>query len=150
VIPGDTDPFNGNQADVSVIGVLTDVQNTVGGADYNPQAAGPDISLTSRWRLSDTLNTTTGSPCSSPPSCPATLIDVEFPIPVQCTPTADPSVGSACSLNTTLGTVAPDVVKENRSSVLQLHRFRVTDAGPNGTTGDADDKRPAAQGIYIP
>src|SRR5437667_2622532 len=43
VIPGDTDPTNGDQADVSLTTTITDVrQGSATGADYNPVAVGQD------------------------------------------------------------------------------------------------------------
>src|SRR5439155_26699725 len=38
VVPGDTDPTNGNQANVSLTATLTDIQ-AVGGGDYNPNSS---------------------------------------------------------------------------------------------------------------
>jgi hypothetical protein len=116
VLPGDTDPTNGDQADVTAVGLITDVQNASGGSDYNPQP-GADLLMTERWRLSDTFNTTSAAPCSPFTDCSATLIDVEFPVPVQCTPTADPALGSNCNISTSFDITVPNVVKENESSV---------------------------------
>lgn len=151
VVPGDTDPTNGDQADVTLTGTLTDVrQGTATGADYNPAAVGQDMTVVAKIRISDHFNTTTGQPCAATTSCPATVIDTDFPVPVECTPTADPSVGSTCSAATTADGTVPDVVKENKQAVVQIFRVRAKDAGTNATPGDTDDRDAFMQGIYIP
>jgi hypothetical protein len=42
------------------------------------------------------------------------------------------------------------VIKENLNIVVQTHRVRVNDAGPDNAPGNADDERLSSQGIYIP
>src|SRR6185312_9601037 len=101
-----------------------------------------------RLRYNDTFNTTSGQPCGS--SCPGTMIDFEFSAPINCSATADPTVGSTCSVSTSADGVLPGMVRESRSSAIQTFRVRIHDAGPNTTVGDADDARMASQGIYIP
>ncbi len=151
VVPGDTDPTNGDQADVTLVGSITDVrQGSATGADYDPSAIGQDMTVVAKIRISDHYNTTTGQGCSATTSCPATVIDTEFPVPVTCTATADPSVGSTCSASTTADGVVPDVVKENKTAIVQIFRIRGKDAGANATPGDTDDRDAAMQGIYIP
>jgi len=151
VMPGDTDPTNGNQADVLLSGSGTDVRSgSATGPDYNPVASGPDMNSVGKVRISDHFNTTSGQPCSSTTSCPATVQDLDFMVPVSCTPTADPSIGSTCSVSTTANTLIPSLVVENRQSVVQGFRIRLTDAGANGTPGDTDDRDAFMQGLYIP
>ena len=147
-VPGDTDPTNGDQGDMTLIVSLTDVQAVAGG-DYNP-STGPDLAMRERWRVSDSHNSTSGQPCGATTTCPGTVIDFEFPHDIQCTPTVNPLTGSACSLTTTVDATVPDLIKENSATVIQLHRIRVNDAGPNGQVSDSDDRRLASQGIYIP
>jgi hypothetical protein len=151
VIPGDTDPGNGDQADVSLVGTLTDVrQGSATGADYDPVAVGNDTTTLAKIRISDHFNTTTGQPCAATTSCPATVSDLDFTVPVPCTATASTSIGSTCSVSTTADAVVPAVVKENKNAVVQTFRVRARDAGANGTPGDTDDRDAAMQGIYIP
>ena len=47
VVPGDTDPTNGNQANVTLGASLTDIQSTAGG-DYNPNPSGADLTAVTR------------------------------------------------------------------------------------------------------
>jgi hypothetical protein len=142
VVPGDTDPGNGDQADVTIVFVVTDVQAVAGG-DYNPVATGTDVLALSRLRVSDHL-------VSPPHPSGGTVIDFEFTVPVMCVATGDPTAGSTCAASTTADSIVPAVVRENLNMVVQTHRVRLNDAGPDNTPGNADDKRLASQGIYIP
>jgi len=140
-----------DEADLAIAASLSDIRlASASGADYAPSASGPDVSVHVKLRLSDTTNATTGQPCAATTTCPGTMSDYEFSAPVNCAVTADPSVGSNCSVVTSADGVIPTVIKESRNSVLQTFRVRVHDAGANGTVGDGDDARMASQGIYIP
>jgi photosystem II stability/assembly factor-like uncharacterized protein len=132
-----------DEADITLIMNGTDVRSgSAAGADYNPNASGPDLTLVTKLRISDTYN---GSSLGSP----ATVMDTDFSVPVNCATTADTTIGAACSLNTTADAVTPGMVKEGKTTVLQTFRIRLRDSGTNGTRGDADDRGFAMQGIYI-
>jgi hypothetical protein len=151
VVPGDTDPTNGDQADVLLAGGGTDLRSgSRTGPDYDPNPTGADVTSVAKIRISDHFNTTTGQPCAATTSCPATVIDTDFPTPVSCAATADPSVGSTCSVSTSADQVVPGVVLENKKAVVQAFRIRIKDAGNNGAPGDTDDRDAFMQGIYIP
>jgi hypothetical protein len=151
VFPGDTDPTNGDQADVGMSGVVTDVQNaSPPGGDYNPNAIAADTTLHIRWRQSDSDATTAAQLCSATTSCPSTVEDTEMVVPIACVGTVDPTAGSTCSISTTFDGLVPDIIKEDKATVVQVYRARLNDAGPNGTVNDSDDKRLESQGIYIP
>lgn len=151
VVPGDTDPTNGDQADVTLVGSSTDVrQGSATGPDYNPNPTGHDLTALAKIRISDHFNNTTGQPCNATTSCPATVIDTDFPVNVSCTVTADPSIGSTCNVNTSADQTVPDVTKENKQAVVQIFRVRIKDSGTNAVPGDADDRDAFMQGIYIP
>jgi hypothetical protein len=151
VVPGDTDPGNGDQADVALVGQATDVRaGSATGPDYDPNPSGADVTSLAKIRISDHFNTTTGQPCAATTSCPATVQDLDFTVPVACTTTADPTIGSTCAVSTSADTVVPDVTKENKNSIVQVFRLRAKDAGANGVPGDTDDRDATMQGIYIP
>ena len=59
----------------------------------------------------------------------ATATDVRFPLTTQCSPTADTTIGSTCSLTTTLDTLIPGAVVERARTMLQLGQVRVVDGG---------------------
>jgi hypothetical protein len=142
VIPGDGNPANGDQADVSVTASITDVQTTLGG-DYNPNASGADMTLAQRFRITDLSN-------GSSQNDPATTTDFDFRVPVSCSSMPDPAVGSTCSVNTSADSISPDTIRESRRAVFQIFRLRVEDAGEDGVPGNADDKIFAHQGIFVP
>lgn len=153
VLPGDGDPTNGDQADVALIGTMQDVRDTTPtGLDYNPNPSptGADMTATAKIRINDHFNTTTGQPCAATTSCPATMLDVDFPVPITCLSNSDPTTGSSCSAITSADAVAPDVAKEGKKAGIAIFRIRVRDAGANATVGDTDDRDSFMQGIYIP
>jgi hypothetical protein len=140
VVPGDTDPVNGDQADVTLSASISDVK-TPGGADYVPNASGPDLTEITRLRLTDKANNYGGAS--------GTATEYDFRVPLDCAATSDPNVGSTCSTSTSADSLLPGFVTEQRQTVVQAFRVRVDDAGANGTTGDSDDRIFATQGIYI-
>jgi hypothetical protein len=44
----------------------------------------------------------------------------------------------------------PGSVKTGYKGVWQVGQIAVLDSGPDGTRGNSDDERLAAQGIYLP
>jgi hypothetical protein len=151
VIAGDTDPTNGDGADVTLVGSATDVRGTSAtGPDYDPNPSGADVTSLAKIRISDHFNTTGAMACSSTTSCPGTVQDLDFTVPTACVATADTTIGSTCSVSTSADTVVPDVTKENKQSIVQVFRLKAKDAGANGIPGDTDDRDSTMQGIYIP
>jgi hypothetical protein len=66
----DTDPANGNQADVLIRASLTDIRSQAGD-DYNPDPAGPKLTLATKLRISDRFNGPSGSD-------PGTVQDLDY------------------------------------------------------------------------
>jgi hypothetical protein len=136
-----------DDADLAVTVNATDVRGgSATGADYNPVAAGPDLTLQLKLRTSDTLN---GSPLDQP----ATVSDRTLQVPVSCATTPSPTIGSTCSAISSADGILAGSILEGQSTVLQAFRVRLTDAGVDGirnpTTG-SDDKDFAQQGYYVP
>jgi hypothetical protein len=148
------DPSTGaDEADIAVTARITDVTDATTGMDYNPGAgANDDLTLLTTGRITDEANT-----CGSGP-CHATSVDVTLGVPMNCTPTANATIGSTCSASTTLEAVFPGLVGGGFNSNTALFRIRVLDAGPNGVregvpptappTGD--DTLFEQQGIWVP
>jgi hypothetical protein len=120
------------------------------GPDYNPNPSGTDVTLVSKWRISDESNSTSGRPCSSDASCPATVADLDFQVPVDCTTTPGPSSGANCSANTSANALTPNSIPDNKGMVVQNFRVHAADSGPDGVRGNGDDRSFAMQGIYVP
>ena len=125
-----------DEADIALRVQITDVrvQNTL--ADY----AG-DVQGLATARLTDR---------TASAGDPATAINVDFPMSTPCTPTADPSVGSTCSLTTTLDTLIPGAIAEGQRTVLQLSQVQVTDGGADGDTATGPNTVFLRQGVFVP
>jgi Tol biopolymer transport system component/agmatine/peptidylarginine deiminase len=132
-----------DEADVAIAVGLTDLRSgSAGGGDYNPNPSGDDLTLIFKARITDTLN-------GASLTAPATVSDRQFSTAVGCAGTADPSIGSSCSVSTSADAVEPGVIKEGKQMVIQLFRVRLTDSGTNAIRGDADDRGFAMQGYYV-
>jgi Tol biopolymer transport system component len=140
VIPGDTDLTNGNQADISLIADLTDIQMSAGG-DYDPNPTGADLTEVTRLRITDSANGYGG--------LAATASEYDFGVPIACSPTNNPR-GATCAANTTANTLIPGFVQEQKHAVVQAFRVRIDDSGVNGVRGDSDDRIFATQGVFVP
>ena len=140
-IPGDSDPTNGNQANFGIGTTFTDVQAIAGG-DYDPNPSGADVTEVTRIRITDRSNGYGG--------LPATATEYDLRVPIDCTPTADPSTGSTCQVGTSANALFPGFIWEQRQTIVQAFRVRVDDAGNNGVPGDADDRIFATQGVFVP
>jgi hypothetical protein len=133
-----------NEADRAIGVDLTDLRSgDVNGVDYNPNAGGPDVTLLVKHRISDLFN-------GASQTDPGTVADLDFSVAVNCATTADPEVGSTCSVATTANAVTPDAVREGGQAVTSTFRIRLNDAGANGVRGDSDDRNFAQQGVYTP
>jgi hypothetical protein len=138
--------------DVLVEPTLTDVRSgSATGADYNVSAT-QDINVVAKLRITDQRNCRP-APCSAGVDAArdtfATVTDSDISLPVNCTPTADTTVGSSCTAVTSFNSVLPGLVVPNDQTIIQLFRLRVNDAGVDGTLGNADDRAFAQQGIYV-
>jgi hypothetical protein len=142
-VPGDS-ATPGTVADATFGVRLTDLRSGDNlGPDYDPNESGGDVSMIARWQITDRYN---GQSMTDP----ATVTDFHFPVGVDCVPTADPTIGSTCEIDTTANTLVPGAIQAGRRMVIQVFRVRLNDAGANGTLGDADDRAFAMQGIFAP
>jgi hypothetical protein len=159
VIPG-SDVTPGDQADISLRLSLTDVRcrpalasatpavcsnpNTVAGEDYSGELnARLDIN-----RITDHANGGTATP--------ATTESTTQKVPVPCFTTGpvvdDPTVGSTCSLDTTLDALAPGAVIEGARAIWEFGPTVVLDGGSDGdvdTAGDGEDVF-VLDGVFVP
>jgi Tol biopolymer transport system component len=131
-----------DEADDAFSGTLTDVRDLVGD-DYNPNPSGADLTLRLRMRITDRASGLAQTE-------PATTIDLNFSVPVGCTPTANVTIGSSCNVSATADGVLPGAIQEGKEQVLQVSRLRVDDAGLDGVRGNSDDRLFLQQGVYNP
>jgi predicted acyl esterase len=133
-----------NPGDVAVVVNQSDVRSgTVTGADYDPNPSGADMTAYVRVRLTDYSNGGSGND-------PATTTDFDLGVPVTCVATVSGTVGSDCTVNTTMNAVTPGAFVANKKAVVQAFRVRLNDAGVNGTRGDGDDSLFEQQGFLAP
>jgi hypothetical protein len=129
-----------NEADVVVEVSMSDVRKQGDLSDYTGQLrVDPGVRMTDRYNGSSNNE-------------PATVVDIPFPIDVQCAATASPSVGSTCAVNTSFNAVAPSSVVDSRRAraVLQLGAVSVFDGGPDGVASTTPNTLFARQGVFVP
>jgi hypothetical protein len=132
-------PAVGDQIDVALTASLTDVRNKVGFSDY----AG-ELRVSFSTRITDRLNGPGGVH-------PATASDTPIGFNMTCTPTADTSVGSTCSAQTSADAIMPGLALEGKRAVWELGQVQVYDGGADGdadTTGD--NTLFVDQGLFAP
>ena len=138
VVPGD--PVTpADEADVTLRAAVTDVRRISGLADYTGQ-----LQATTGIRITDKDNAASaGSPAG-------TAEDGVLAWTVPCTATADTTLGSTCSVATSVDAVAPGAIKESRRSIWQLEKVLVLDGGPDGVASTTPNTIFAAQGVFVP
>lgn len=132
-----------DEADVTIGITLTDVRRQSDLSDY-----GGELRMSATLRATDKLNNP--SPAAGGRGA-ATVQDVGFGPAIPCSPTADPAVGSTCSIFTTVDTLIPGTVLGGARSVWQLGQVSVNDGGPD-SDGDtaADNSGFMTQGVFAP
>jgi hypothetical protein len=120
-----------DEADVQITATISDVYAQAGLADYTG-----GLQATVPLRITDKLNT----PHPGGPGA-GTVSDTTLEFEIPCAATADTTVGSTCTLNSTVDTVIPGAVTESKRSIWELGQVQVNDGG------GAPFLR---QGIFIP
>jgi hypothetical protein len=142
VVP-DNSTTAADEADVKVSVSVTDIRCT----DTTIACTGGDLSdYTGSMRLALPVDLTD----TYVPNLPATSAG-EISIPVPCTTTADPAIGSACSTATTVGSVLPGAVREGNRAIWGLRPLELWDGGQDGSLSTRDDDAVfAVQGVFVP
>ena len=78
------------------------------------------------------------------------MVDIPFPLGANCSVTPDPTIGSTCSVATTIDAIVPNAVKEGQRAVWEIGQLTVTDGGSDGNVGTAPNTLFARQGIFVP
>jgi hypothetical protein len=115
--------------------------NAVGGPDYTGELDG-NASL----RMTDHFNAVEPGGGSDP----ATVVEIPFPIVLQCVSTADTSTGSVCNSNTYCPLPQGCGPRDGDRTVVEIGQFRVFDGGPDGWVGSEDNTLFMSQGLFIP
>jgi hypothetical protein len=127
-----------NEADTKIQVSISDVRRKSDLSDY----AG-ELQLVPTLRFTDKLS-------GSVPVDPATMLDVNFPVTVPCTPTADLGLRAACSVATTANSVLPGIIIESKRTIMQLAQVRVCDGGSDGLAATPGNTRFEVQGLFVP
>ncbi len=130
VIPGNP-ATPADEAQTNLITSITDVRNASDLSDYTGS-----LEMRVPLRITDKSNT----PYPGGPG-PGTVADFIFTWSVPCAATADPSIGSNCSLFTTADTLLPGSVLETRRAIWEADQIEVRDG-----TGQPFLR----QGVFVP
>jgi Tol biopolymer transport system component len=151
-----------NEADMLVQADMTDVRCKVVSnictsplSDYNGHlTVTMGGRITDKWSGEATPTPSNASLSSGTADFPLDLDQAprEGPISldVPCAGTADTTVGSTCSFQTTMNTLVPDMVREGKREVWQLDQVHVYDGGQDGATAEGDGTLFAVQGVFVP
>ena len=130
-------PGGADDSDIAFTFSLTDVRRQGTLADYTGQ-----LQATTTVRVTDKL--------SGPSVTESATGEVAFPVTVPCAATGDTTIGSTCSINTTLDAVTPGAVPEGKRAIWQLDKVRVNDGGADGVVSTTPNTLYMTQGVFIP
>jgi hypothetical protein len=139
VIPDNT-ATPADEADVRVDFDLTDVRLAPGLADYPGE-----LLLDLESRFTDGAN----GPAQNEPG---TVEDFFWEAPVSCVTTASTSVGSNCSLHTTVDALVPNTIKAGKRMIWEeVDHPHIWDGGGDWTASTKDDNLAfQTMGLFIP
>jgi len=85
------------------------------------------------------------------PTETGTTQDTPFRVTVPCGGTASTSIGSTCSVDTTVEAVmGAGAITEIKRSIWQLGQVRINDGGPDGVVSTTPNTMFAVQGVFVP
>ena len=131
--PGNPDTAE-DEADVTFDFSVSDVRNKQDLSDYLGE-----LQVVHTLRITDKNN-----------GISSTVTEIPFPVTVPCVGTGSTSVGSTCSITTTVDTLIPGAVQELQRTVWEVAQVRVTDGGEDGDVDTADNSPFLTQGIFVP
>jgi hypothetical protein len=137
-----------DEADIAATVSARDVRNA-SGDDYTGQ-----VLLSTDIRVTDSAN---GPDATES----ATAEDTELSAPFDCVANPSASVGSACTISTTVDTLVPGFAREGDRTIISTLSLKVEDLGTNGqigagplgcppTCGDGDERVFLRQGVFAP
>ena len=127
-----------DEADVVVEANLTDVRLASDLSDYTGE-----LQVRIPLRITDRLNAGTA------PNRSGTLSDTHLTAALPCAGNAS-SVGSTCTVTTTVDALVPGAVPEGRRAVWQIGQLEVYDGGPDGDADTSGNSPFARQGVFVP
>ena len=79
-----------------------------------------------------------------------TVEDVVLRIPGSCAATADPNLGSACGVDTTLDSITPGLLREGARAIWELGQIQIYDGGADGDAATDPNELFQVQGLFVP
>lgn len=80
-----------------------------------------------------------------------TVIDHVVRATVPCSPTGSTSIGSTCSLNTSVDSLIPGAVKEGVRAIWEMGQVLMLDGGEDGLAStQTDNTLFLKQGVFVP
>jgi hypothetical protein len=126
-----------DEADASVVVQMTDVRRRSDLTDYPGQ-----LQLDATIRVTDRNNGPTET---------GTGQDTPFRVTIPCATTGSTSVGSTCSVSTSVDAViGAGAIKETKRTIWQLGQVRVNDGGSDGVVSTTPNTLFAVQGVFVP
>jgi hypothetical protein len=124
----------------SVAATVCTSPNAADGADYSG-----NMQLNATGRFTDHLN-------GAGQNQAGTLVDLPFPMDVNCANTTSTAVGGTCTTNTTANVVVPGAIKDGQRMIWELDKYYVADAGPDGDIhrGEGAVTLFLTQGLFVP
>jgi hypothetical protein len=143
-VPGIPATTTVDEADVRIRVNATDVRDTAAGLpDYTGELqAQVSLRITNR-------NNSLLAPIF-PYNEPGTVQDTPLSMTVPCSTTASNTIGSSCSLATTVDSLVPGTVLESKRTVWELGRVTLLDGGPDDDAETAPNAVFATQGVFVP
>jgi hypothetical protein len=126
-----------DEADLSLRLEVSDVRKRSDLSDYGGQ-----LQLATSLRITDKDNGGLNPG--------ATVTDTPYTATLPCQPTAQTTIGSACSLSTTADALAPGSIKEGRRTIWELGQVQVYDGGADGIASTTPNAVFLRQGIFAP
>jgi streptogramin lyase len=127
--------------------VPDDVQISVSTTDVRSKS---DLSdYTGELQADQTLRITDGQNGPSQDEA-GTMQDIQFPVTLPCSATANPMVGSTCAVSTSANAVMPGSVIAGKRAIWELGQVQVFDGGASGTAGASDATLFEDEGVFVP
>jgi len=114
--------------------------NATGGPDYTGE-----LQANATIRITDHDNSTAPGGGTDP----ATVVDIPMPVTVDCTSTADTSIGGHCTITGGVQPAIPDCCRGDRM-IIEVGQVRVDDGGADGVVATTPNTTFLRQGIFIP
>jgi hypothetical protein len=137
--------------DVAISGSISDVRckpgvSTCGNAN---SADGPDY--TGELQGNATIRITDHNNATAPGggTDPATVVDIPFPVNMNCVGTAATSIGSTCTISTSAVAVEGTSSSFPRA-VVEVTQFQVFDGGSDGLVSTTPNTLFMNQGVFVP